>query len=247
MHEKGSQTHRLIYRLLMDSKNKASFKSLFLEKGGVIMLNKKAITLVELLAVFVILGIVAAISVVTIGRLIENTRWRSVEANIIHMKSAIRLYKLSGDDFNHDVRDVLIQHGYTSVPRDNSQLTLQHWEDYARFLLGDYIEAWPTLPNSGVFSYRYNENMSTTANSLRRITLENMSTTPHSSLTMTNLLFDGSTPTHSGHFIMIRFDADADDDFIETATFLLENTEYQMIFRWVQSGQAQNNIWIYVP
>ena len=48
---------------------------------------------------------------------------------------------------------------------------------------------------------------------------------------------------------MIRFNEDdeGDEDFIETATFLLENTEYQIIFRWVTANDnAQNNIWIYL-
>ncbi|MGL5296319.1 MAG: type II secretion system protein, partial [Culicoidibacterales bacterium] len=38
------------------------------------MKNQKGITLVELLAVMVIVGIIAAISIPAIGNLIENTR-----------------------------------------------------------------------------------------------------------------------------------------------------------------------------
>ena len=56
--------------------------------------NKKGITLVELLAVLVILGIIAAIAVPTVSTLIDNTRDRAnVETANAYIQAA-RLYSL---------------------------------------------------------------------------------------------------------------------------------------------------------
>lgn len=54
--------------------------------------NKKGVTLVELLAVIVILGIIAAIAVPTIGGLIERQRENAAAAEWDNIKEAARLY-----------------------------------------------------------------------------------------------------------------------------------------------------------
>lgn len=57
--------------------------------------NKKGMTLVELLAVMVIVGIIAAISIPAIGNLIENARKDSVISTAQSMEEAARLYVAS--------------------------------------------------------------------------------------------------------------------------------------------------------
>lgn len=53
--------------------------------------NEKGLTLIELLAVIVILGIIAAIAIPSIGGLIENSRKDAHIANAQQMVNAARL------------------------------------------------------------------------------------------------------------------------------------------------------------
>lgn len=55
-------------------------------------LNQKGLTLVELLAVIVILGIIAAIAVPAIGNIIENTKYNAVKSDALNALSAANLY-----------------------------------------------------------------------------------------------------------------------------------------------------------
>jgi len=59
--------------------------------------NKKGVTLVELLAVVVILGIIAAIAVPTIGGLIERQQEKADELTLENVISAAKLYASSED------------------------------------------------------------------------------------------------------------------------------------------------------
>ena len=54
--------------------------------------NEKGLTLVELLAVIVILGIIAAIAVPSIGGIIQNSREKAVIADAQNALSAASLY-----------------------------------------------------------------------------------------------------------------------------------------------------------
>ncbi|MDF2606480.1 MAG: prepilin-type cleavage/methylation protein [Bacillales bacterium] len=54
--------------------------------------NQRGLTLVELLAVVVILGIISAIAVPSIGKIIEETRVKAVKADAIQIINAAKLY-----------------------------------------------------------------------------------------------------------------------------------------------------------
>ncbi|GKV54425.1 hypothetical protein NCCP2222_03720 [Sporosarcina sp. NCCP-2222] len=59
--------------------------------------NEKGLTLVELLAVIVILGIIAAIAVPSIGSIIENSRIKAAKADALNAMSAAQLYFAEND------------------------------------------------------------------------------------------------------------------------------------------------------
>ncbi|MHC8517182.1 type II secretion system protein [Sporosarcina sp. ITBMC105] len=60
--------------------------------------NEKGLTLVELLAVIVILGIIAAIAVPSIGGLIDNTRIKAAHADAQNILSAANIYFVESPD-----------------------------------------------------------------------------------------------------------------------------------------------------
>lgn len=71
------------------------------------MRNKKAVTLIELLAVTVILGIIALVSIVLIGNLLENTRLKADQRTIENINYAISNY-----DVDHP-EDPLSEKGFS--------------------------------------------------------------------------------------------------------------------------------------
>lgn len=58
--------------------------------------NQRGFTLVELLAVIVILGIIAAIAVPSIGNIIEKSKIDAVKSDAIQLINAARLYEAGG-------------------------------------------------------------------------------------------------------------------------------------------------------
>jgi len=82
--------------------------------------NKKGVTLVELLAVIVIMGIIAAIAVPAIGGLIKSTKERAVEGTYTSITEAARLYYTAEDDSTFTLND-LVQGGYITLATDYVQ------------------------------------------------------------------------------------------------------------------------------
>ncbi|PFA64568.1 prepilin-type cleavage/methylation domain-containing protein [Bacillus sp. AFS015802] len=107
-----------------------------LKKMKKMLKNERGLTLVELLAVIVILGIIAAIAVPSIGNIIEKSRTDAVKAEGIQVLNAAKLYVSSEsvpDDRTLEASDLedyleenddIMESGYTVTVKDDNTLTL---------------------------------------------------------------------------------------------------------------------------
>lgn len=67
--------------------------------------NQKGLTLVELLAVIVILAIVSAIAVPAIGGIIENSRYSAVKADATNVLNAAKMYYIDNPEGKTEAGD----------------------------------------------------------------------------------------------------------------------------------------------
>ncbi|WP_243292067.1 prepilin-type N-terminal cleavage/methylation domain-containing protein [Bacillus sp. FJAT-47783] len=81
--------------------------------------NERGLTLVELLAVIVILGIIAAVAVPSIGNIIQKSKEDGVKADAIAVLNAAKLYVIEQNVKSKDdtssislTKDALIEGGY---------------------------------------------------------------------------------------------------------------------------------------
>lgn len=74
--------------------------------------NEKGLTLVELLAVIVILGIIAAIAVPSIGNVIEKSKENAVRADALNILAAADLYLLDNPGAAEVKVSKLVTEGY---------------------------------------------------------------------------------------------------------------------------------------
>ena len=106
--------------------------------------NQKGFTLVELLAVIVILGIIAAIAIPSIGAIIDNSKKDAHIANAEMLVSAARLAIASndtalldgtGDDANKITMDELAKNGYLESKIEDPDASGTYYTDdsYVRY------------------------------------------------------------------------------------------------------------------
>jgi type IV pilus assembly protein PilA len=94
--------------------------------------NQRGLTLVELLAVIVILGIISAIAVPSIGNIIQKSKVDAVRADAVIVLNAGKLYlaaneakdTLNASDLEDYVDNVSLNEGYTVNVGDKNALTL---------------------------------------------------------------------------------------------------------------------------
>lgn len=68
--------------------------------------KEKGVTLVELLAVIIILGIIALIAVPAIAGVIEDSKYNSLKSSAINAIEAAELYKVTNDELPTDLGDL---------------------------------------------------------------------------------------------------------------------------------------------
>jgi prepilin-type N-terminal cleavage/methylation domain-containing protein len=116
-------------------------------------LSKKGVTLFELLAVIVVLGIISIVAVVTIGNLLDRTRLKADQKSIINLNIATRYYGLeSNRELIFDVTKpdtdkilVLVEEGFLSVfvsPQSKD----------AHFMWDEVLKSWFLIINNEIIS-----------------------------------------------------------------------------------------------
>ncbi|MBN8200721.1 type II secretion system protein [Bacillus sp. NTK034] len=89
--------------------------------------NQKGLTLIELLAVIVILGIIAAIAVPSIGGLIDKTRDDALKADAVQVLNAAKLYSATNNistSITLDDNDGELDQYLDNIP-DNYTITIK--------------------------------------------------------------------------------------------------------------------------
>lgn len=78
--------------------------------------NEKGLTLIELLAVIVILAIISAIAIPSIGNIIDNSKYNAIKADAINVLNAAQLYFLDNPEKTEVSSGYLLGQGYLESP-----------------------------------------------------------------------------------------------------------------------------------
>ncbi len=189
-------------------------------------MNQRGVTLVELLIVIVVLGIISAISVPAIGRVIERTENDAVVASLVNIERAIYLRSLAVE-------------GPVPQPTNPGTMTNAQWAAYSDAVFGDYIQgAWPSPAFGGYFVYReyLGNNQSN-----RWFNIDSNGALP--SINASNSLrtiegLTGSNIPESYVMLMLRFD---DCDSTKRAVTVLINSDFaDRLYQYVATDGTKN-------
>lgn len=124
-----------------------------------IILNQKAITLVEMLIIIVILSVIASITLITVGPLVEKTRLNADLATVNQLNVSTRLYRmqnLSANPFEDETstHDYLLNllldtnhlSGRITPQSDNAYYAWQHDFQQWTLIIDDAVMFTPTNP-----------------------------------------------------------------------------------------------------
>lgn len=83
--------------------------------------DQRGLTLIELLAVIVILGIIAAIAIPSIGNIINNSKYGAVKSDAIMLINAAKLYQSDNGKIPADASEITeYVDGDSTLPLDNT-------------------------------------------------------------------------------------------------------------------------------
>ena len=135
-------------------------------------LNQKGLTLVELLAVIVILGIIAAIAIPAIGSIIENSRVSAIKGDAQNTLAAANMYFTENPGAEPVLGSKLQSEGFLENVGSAKGLTVTYKKG------GNTIDGTATAKNTTVtFSNATNENISESGKST---TVNGVAATPPS-------------------------------------------------------------------
>lgn len=111
--------------------------------------NKKGTSLVELLAVIVIMGIIAAIAVPTVGALLKNTRMKAAKSDMDVLYSAAQTY-FAAEDATSVTAAALLDGNYASLTKTDIS------DNGTKITFNQAANGQVTITTDGDFTYTKN-------------------------------------------------------------------------------------------
>jgi len=188
-------------------------------------MTKKGVTLFELLAVILVLGIIVAISIPLINRMIARAENNSVIASLSNIEHAVYLRSLSNL-------------GPVPQPLNPGTMTNQEWVEYSNSVFGEFIQGgWPSPAFGGYFVYR--EYLSSNqSNRWFNIDETGSILSIHPDFSLLRIEGFHNNPPASYIMLMLRFD---NCDNTKRAVNVLINSNFSnRMYQYISTDQSKN-------